>query len=326
LAFVTFIPTRRVILTALRRMIGSRNFVIALSLLLGLGLFLWARAELNAMFARDETGELDFRVTDVDPGCAAPSLYLVPDRSRPGSYYAAFDMLGGGISDPSIMNIGRPAVALSHGDGGADPLQERRSSLNDCRKMTLAIGPGAGSLVPLTPEEVAEISNVGWPDSAERTGADAVSFELGEEAGESAARFAFRIDGIRDVWQYGYRRLNLWNSGRAPVNVFLLGAPNYSFMSETADPISVPVRQRSIVAMQLSGIGRDGGNAYQVASRLIDYEARLQSRLIMVSTVFGIGISLMVEGAILALLKLARRFGPPERADVASDDLRDEDG
>jgi hypothetical protein len=76
--------------------------------------------------------------------------------------------------------------------------------------------------------------------------------------------------------------------------------------------------------MHLSRPGRDGGNAYQVTSRLIDYDARLQSRLIMVSTVFGIGISLMVEGVILALLKLARRL----RGEGAGgeDDLREDDG
>ena len=65
------------------------------------------------MFARDETGEIQFQVVEAGPGCPAPSLYLLPDAERESSYYVAVDMLGGGIGDPSIMNIGRPAVALT---------------------------------------------------------------------------------------------------------------------------------------------------------------------------------------------------------------------
>jgi hypothetical protein len=326
LATITYIPTRRVIMTALQRVIGSRNFVILLSLSLGGALFLWARAELNSMFARDETGEIAFRVVNADPGCAAPSLYLLPDRTREGSYFVAFDMLGGGIGDPSTMNIGRPAVALSFSGGGVDPIQERPGSLGDCRRMEFILGDSDDRLIPLTQEEIAEITNVGWPASSQLPGGSGVgvSFDLTEDADEASTRAAFRIEGVRDVWQYGYRRINFWNSGRTPVNVFLLGEPGYSFMSETFDPISVPVRNRSIVAMHLAGIGRDSDNGYQVVSRLIDYDARLQSRLIMVSTVFGIGISLMVEGVILGLLKLARRL-KGEGAGGESD-LREDDG
>ena len=326
MATISYIPTRRVIITALQRVVGSRQFVIWLSLLLGTGLFLWARTELNSMFARDETGEIAFRVANADPGCAPPSLYLLPDRAREGSYFVAFDMLGGGIGDPSIMNIGRPAVALNYEGGGADAHAERRATLAECRKMELAIGDSDARLITLTQAEIDDITNVDGPRSLQSSGDGvALKFDVAGED-ESAARAAFRIEGVRDAWQYGYRRLNLWNSGRTPVNVFLLGEPGYSFLSENFDPIAVPVRNRSVVAMHLTAIGREGSNGYQAISRLIDYDARMQSRLIMVSTVFGIGISLMVEGLILGLLKLARSISGVRDSEDTKADLREDDG
>jgi hypothetical protein len=327
LATITYIPTRRVIMTALQRVIGSRNFVILLSLILGGSLFLWARSELNSMFARDETGEIVVGVSETAEGCAPPSLYLMPLADAPGSYLGVIDTLGGGIADPSIMNIGRPSVALSYrGGADVDPLAAPRAEPAACPHMVVSLSGGLDQVLPPNDADRERV-NAGPAATAKMTeegGTATFTFDLAEGADETSARAAFRIEGVRDIWQYGYRRINFWNGGQTPVNVFLLGDAGYSFMSETFDPISVPVRNRSIVAMHLSRPGRDGGNAYQVTSRLIDYDARLQSRLIMVSTVFGIGISLMVEGVILALLKLARRL----RGEGAGgeDDLREDDG
>ncbi len=78
--------------------------------------------------------------------------------------------------------------------------------------------------------------------------------------------------------------------------------------------------------MHLTAIGREGTIGYQVTSRLIDYDARMQSRLIMVSTVFGIGISLLVEGVILGLLELARSISGVKDTDDTKGDLREDDG
>ena len=308
-------------MTALQRVVGSRNFVIFVSLVLGGALFVWARTELSSMFARDETGEIVVGVEAAAEGCVAPSLYLLPAAGEPGVYLGVIDALGGGIADPSIMNIGRPSVAITY-EGGAriDPLAAPRAAPAACPSMVVSLSGGLDRVLPLTDADRERV-NVGPAANgvmAQADGTTTFTFNLAEGADEASARAGFRIEGVRDIWQYGYRRTNFWNGGETPVNVFLLGERDYSFMSETFDPISVPVRNRSIVAMHLSRPGREGGNAYQVFSRLIDYDARLQSRLITVSTVFGIGISLMVEGVILALLKLARRFRPED----AGDDLR----
>jgi hypothetical protein len=327
LATITYIPTRRVIMTALQRVVGSRNFVILLSLILGGSLFLWARTELNSMFARDETGEIVVGVGEAGEGCAPPSLYLLPLADAPGSYLGVIDALGGGIADPSIMNIGRPSVALTYdGGAGVDPVAAPRAEAAACPHMVVNLSGGLDRVLPLADADRERV-NVAPAANAKMTeegGMTAFTFDLAEGADEASARVAFRLEGVRDIWQYGYRRINFWNGGQTPLNVFLLGDAGYSFMSQTFDPISVPVRNRSIAAMHLSRPGRESGNAYQVISRLIDYDARLQSRLIMVSTVFGIGISLMVEGVILALLKLARRF----RGEGAGgeSDLREDDG
>jgi hypothetical protein len=327
LATITYIPTRRVIMTALQRVVGSRNFVILLSLILGGGLFLWARSELDSMFARDETGEIVVGVGKAAEGCAPPSLYLMPLAKAPGTYLGVIDALGGGIADPSIMNIGRPSVALSYGGtADVDPLSAPRAAPAACARMVVNLSGGLERVVPLGEADRQRV-NVAPAANAKMTedgGTTSFIFDFAEGADDASVRAAFRIEGVHDIWQYGYRRINFWNSGRTPVNVFLLGEPGYSFMSETFDPISVPVRNRSIVAMHLAGIGRDSDNGYQVVSRLIDYDARLQSRLIMVSTVFGIGISLMVEGVILGLLKLARRLKGEGAG--GEGDLREDDG
>jgi hypothetical protein len=323
-ATVTYIPARRVVLTALSRVFGSRYLVIALSLGIGGGLFIWARTELASMFQRNETGELVFGVVEADPACGPPSLYLMPDGDAPGTYLAVIDMLGGGIGDPSIMNIGRPAVALSSGGTpGADLRDGVRANPVNCRHMVVRLA--GATVAPLIESDAGKLNVVPSPSAKIEADGDGtrISFDV-PEGDEAAARTAFRLDGIDDTWQFGYRRVNLWNSGRVPVTVFLLDAPGYAFLSDTFEPIKVPLRSRSVVVAELGRPGLAGDNAYQAYSRLIDYDARLQSRLLTVSTVFGIGISLMVEGLILALLKIARLIGPAQKADEPDDDPREE--
>ena len=308
-----YIPTRRVILTALTRIFGNRNFVIVLTLGLGAALYLWGRNELAGMFAREETGEIRFSVASADPGCPAPSVYLMPAPEE-GVYFGVVDLYGGGMADPSILNIGQPAVALTFTGDKQDPRAEKRADAAACRNAVLRIGGTFASLTPLPTGELQTVNVKQSPaiafayDKTQNT--SVLTFTGREGADEADARTAFRIEGVGDIWQYGYRRINLWNTGRLPVNVFLLGESGYAFMSDTFEPMKVPVRNRSVVAARLSRPNLEGGNAYQVFSRLIDYDARLQSRLIMVTTIFGIGISLFVEGLILAVLKLARRFRP----------------
>ena len=308
MATLGYVPTRRVILTALTRVFGSRSLVILITLVIGAILFVWARIELAAMFERNETGEMVVGVVDADPGCVAPSLYLAPDMEQPGSYLAVLDMFGGGLADPSIMNVGRPRVAVAVGAG--EPLAGARAGLADCRRMAFRL---PGRAVALSPAEDGGRTNV--PPSAFATltpegDATILRFDLPADAEETAGRTAVRIDGIADAWQYGYRRLNLWNRGRSAVRVILLDTPGYAFLSGHFDPMQGPVRGRSVVAGTLAPPGLSDESAFQVYSRLVDYEGRLQARLLTVSTVFGIGISLLVEGTILLLLKLARRLSP----------------
>jgi hypothetical protein len=320
---ITYIPVRRVVLTALARVFGSRDLVIAVTLAIGVGLFVWGRVQLSGMFERSETGEIVFGVDRADAACSAPSLYLMPDEAREGSYLAVVDMLGGGIGDRSIMNIGKPALALAYSGDGSDALAAARAAPEDCRHMEFSIGGGGVAVTPAS-EADAALANAGWSTAvtlaAGENGAH-IAFDLADGAEEDAARTAFRLDGVRDVWQFGYRRVNLWNGRKAlPVNVFLLGASGYAFLSDTYEPIKVPVRTRSAVAVHLAAPGAEAGNAYQVYSRLVDYDARLQSRLLTVSTIFGIGISLMVEGAILVLLRIARRIAPHRAAGMHKDE------
>jgi hypothetical protein len=260
------------------------------------------------------------RITDAAPGCVAPSLYLLP-LAKAGDYLGVIDFLGGGIGDPSILNIGRPSIALSY-DGGekVDPLAGQRAEPAACTGMTVELGGGFAVSAPSAEDQVR--ANVPPSTAVVQTQMDgntAFAFAGGDER---QARTAFVIEGLRDAWQYGYRRLNLWNAGHTAVNAFLLAQPNTVFLSDSMEPIKAPVRNRSIVAMHLSPPGTSAGNAYQVYSRLADYDARLQSRLITVSTFFGIGISLMVEGFILILLRVAKRFRSPQSPADDGDDER----
>ena len=324
----SFFPVRRILLTTLQRTIGSRNFVIFISLVLGLALFWWGRTELASMFERDETGEIVLGVVEADPACAPPSLYFIPAADEPGVYLGAVDFLGGGIADPSIMNIGRPAIALEYGGGRAEsPLAARRASPAECSSMVLRLAGGFDRLRKLD-ERNGEQVNVAAGAGVtiiEEEGSALLTIDLADAADEADARTAFRLEGVRDIWQFGYRRMNFWNSGRAPLNVFLLTDRDFAFMSQTFDPIVPPLRARSVAALHLSPPGRDGGNAFQIFSRYLDYDARLQSWLITVSTVFGIGISLMVEGVILLLLRVARYYRSASESSVAGDDPRDVD-
>ena len=328
MATVTYIPIRRIVLTALRRTVGSRSFVIFISLTLGLALFLWARNELAEMFERNETGEIVVGVAEAAEGCVPPSLYFIPVSDEPGVYLGVVDFLGGGIADPSIMNIGRPSAAMTY-DGGkqVDPFDGQRAIPAACPSMIVRLSGGFERIVPIVDGDDARVNVAAGSavDMSGQAGEAVFTLDLAEGIDEAAARTPFRIEGVRDIWQFGYRRINFWNSGRVPVNVFLLDEPDFAFMSQNFEPILAPLRTRAIVAMHLSPIGRDGGNAFQVFSRYLDYDARLQSWLITVSTVFGIGISLMVEGIILLLLRMSRIFRPADADTGSVDDPRDID-
>ncbi len=321
MARIIFTPARQAVLRALTRVLGSRNFIIVATLCIGIVLFLWARYELGRTFASVETGEIVVRVGEAAAGCKAPSLYLLP-LETPGAYLGVVDFLGGGIADRSILNIGRASIALSY-DGGenARATEAPRADAAACTSMTVDITGGISRIVPLTESDQA-LANVA-PSSAVtmKTSEGGATFVFTGSQDESKARTAFRIEGVRDAWQYAYRRLNLWNAGRGPVDVFLLAAPDTVFMSDSMEPIKAPLRNRSVAAIHLAAPGALAGNGYQVYSRFLDYDARLQSRLITVSTFFGIGISLMVEGLVLVLLRVAKRF----RGSAASADDRDEE-
>lgn len=281
------------------------------------------------MFERDETGEIVMGVVEADPACAPPSLYFIPAADEAGVYLGAIDFLGGGIADPSILNIGRPTVALEYDGGrGEDPLAARRAAPADCSSMVLRFAAGFDRLTALNErdDEQVNVASGAGVRIDEEDGSAIFTLALADGADEAAARIGFRLEGVRDIWQFGYRRMNFWNSGRAPLNVFLLGDRDFTFMTQNFDPVLAPLRARSVAAIHLSPPGRDGGNAFQVFSRYLDYDARLQSWLITVSTVFGIGISLMVEGVILLLLRIARYFRSEADSGTVDDDPRDIDG
>ena len=267
-------------------------------------------------------------VVETNERCAPPSLYFIPSDDEPGVYLGAIDFLGGGIADPSIMNIGRPSVALQYDGGRGDvPLAAPRARPDECSAMALRLTGGFERVAKLhdRDKDQVNVSPGAGVTIVEEDGSTTFRLNLADSADEAAARIGFRVEGVRDIWQFGYRRMNFWNSARAPINVFLLGDRDFAFMSQNFEPVLAPLRARSVAAIHLSPLGRDGGNAFQVFSRYLDYDARLQSWLITVSTVFGIGISLMVEGVILLLLRVTRYFRSSEDSNSAGDDPRDID-
>jgi len=272
--------------------------VLGAALLIGAGLALWARVRLNAVLAVQPGAEIALALEDVVGDCGTPALYIVPVEAAGGTdYRVRLDLLGGrnrfpelgGVAATDVLDLPasrRPGVGLGRG------LVDR------CERMTLAIaGDFAGVATQPTPDTVGL--------EAATPGELRLRYSRGAAPDPEAALVGFTLQGVRDGWQFGHKRVRFANEGALGVNIFLYEEPGYLFLNEFFSLVRPPNVRRGYVDIHLEMAGGGFASSADVVRRRPTSDLELQQALINLSTVFGIGVSLLVEGVLILLVSAA---------------------
>jgi hypothetical protein len=272
--------------------------VLGVALLIGGALAVWARVRLNAVLAVHPGAEITVALEDVVGDCGTPALYILPvEADGATDYRVELDLLGGPNRFPDLG--GETATAVL-----ALPASRRpgvglgRGLVDRCERMALAIsGDFAGVDMQRTPETTRI--------EAAEPGELRLSYRLGEEPAPDAALVAFTLRGVRDTWQFGHKRVRFANEGALGVNVFLYEEPGHLFLNEYFSLVRPPNVRRGYADIHLEMTGRGFASSADVVRRRPTSDLELQQALINLSTVFGIGVSLLVEGVLILLVSLA---------------------
>ncbi|MCA9241807.1 MAG: hypothetical protein KDA37_16470 [Planctomycetales bacterium] len=300
-------------LVGLRRSGRSPTLAIitAGTLLIGGATAIGARLQLDNLLAIAPGADIDFVLDDVVGDCGTPSVYVLPETGDATTdYVVMIDFLGGANRFPQLGSTQDATPVLVLPEDRPPGVGLGRGLPASCQTMSLTLSGGfdlAGRVVDLSgagnlkSESMASISFELTPP-----GAVTISYARPEAAEASAALAAFRLTGVADLWQYAYKRVGLINRGMHDVNVFFYQEPGYLFVNSFDNNVRPIGASRSYADAHLAAAG-SSENSVVVYRRRPTAEIELQHALITISTVFGIGISLAIEGAVLALVALARR-------------------
>jgi hypothetical protein len=271
--------------------------ILGAAILIGGGLALWARFQLNAVLDIRSHAEIALAVEDFSGDCGTPALYVLPMAAGSETdYRVLLDFLGGpnrfpdlgGASATSVLALPesrRPGVGLGRG------------LVNSCDSMTVSIVGGFGDVESSNSDAV----TLAHPEQ----GVLNVVYTRPADPSEAAALTGFTLRRVEDAWQFGHKRVRFANAGSHGVNVFLYEEPDFLFLNENFSPVRPPNVRRSFVDIHLEMMGGVHASTADVVRRRPTSDLELQNRLISLSTLFGIGISLLVEGVLILLISVA---------------------
>lgn len=182
-----------------------------------------------------------------------------------------------------------------------------RGLLASCESMTLSIVGGFREVEP--GESGASTLETLEPDMLR------VVYARPDEPSDSAALASFTLKGVWDTWQFGHKRVRFVNAGAEGVNAFLFEEPDYLFLNENFSLVRPPNVRRSYADIHLEMMGGVYASTADVVRRRPTSDLELQNRLISLSTLFGIGISLFVEGVLILLVSIATALATVGRAE-----------
>ena len=87
--------------------------------------------------------------------------------------------------------------------------------------------------------------------------------------------------------------------------MFVYEEDGYLFLNEQDSPVRPIGTRRSYVDVHLAAADDDADSTVVVYRRRPTADIELQHDLIGISTIFGIGISLLIEGALILVISLA---------------------
>lgn len=297
---------------ALRRL-GSRRarlpvVIMLIAIVFGGSLALWARLQLNRLLEIQPSAVLAVTLEEHEGFCGTPALYVQPEASGPdrSDYRILIDMIGGpnrfpdlsgetAVSVLSLPESRRPGVGLGRG------LPER------CDVVRLRIDGDFTGVEDIADEGATKVTQ-------EKPGVVTVEYRLPAAAQEDAAVARLVLRDVPDVWQFGHKRVQFLNGSAQGVNIFLYEEPGYLFLNENFAFVRPPNVRRGFVDIHLEMMGGQFASSADVVRRRPTSDLELQQSLINLSTVFGIGVSLLVEGILILLVSLATSMQsrPPE--------------
>nr|HMQ58676.1 hypothetical protein [Rhizobiaceae bacterium] len=291
--------TRRVLIARLQgagRLLRSSAVIIGIVIVTGLSLSIWARARIDALLRVDPGAAIGLEVLTAKGDCGTSALYVYPSPVGEGSRYLVLvDMLGGGYraqttdaeATEAVLSLPfsrRPGVGLGRG------------LPSSCESLSLAIsGEGLRIGLPRRANDTGSaVAMSGASDAASRM---VLSYNRPQTPDETHAVATIEVSNVADRWQHGSKRVAFVNSGERDLNVFMHEEPGYQFVNEQ-DSLVRPIGVRqAYVDVNLAPKGGETDNTVVVYRRRPTSDIELQHDLIGISTIFGIGISLLIEGA-----------------------------
>lgn len=289
--------------------ISRGSAILLVVIVAGIALAAWSRLQIGTLLRVFDGATLTVSVTEMRGDCGTPSLYVLPAGDADISTYRIlvdflgganrFAMIGGGGTVPvlALPATRPPGVGLGRG------LDQR------CESMALRIEGAFGSARIDT-----DFPGIGRVAGAERThmamdtsetGVLVLSYRKPKEPAPEAALYAITVSGISDRWQHGSKRVALTNVGSRDINAFVYEEEGYLFLNEL-DALVRPIgTRRSYVDVHLAAPDEEADSTVVVYRRRPTADIELQHDLIGVSTIFGIGISLLIEGVLILVISLA---------------------
>ena len=292
----------------------SRQGLAALSfaILIGGGIAGWARWELSSVLSIDQGARMSFAISDISGDCGTPSFYMISRDTEAGTVYQVLiDVLGGKNRFPDFGGKGTAAPVLSLPPQRRPGVGLGRALVETCEHMRFEIAGTFGTTrVGADLAGMAEMAKPGASSGVRleenRTNRMVLRYDKPEEAGADIGLFAVTFTGIRDRWQYGYKRIAFENAGARALNIFLFEEDGYLFLNDTLSPIHPPGVKHAYADIHLEHAGMVNGDSADVIRKKPTSDLELQHHLVNISTVFGIGISLLIEGLLFFLLACAR--------------------
>lgn len=306
--------------------------IVLLSMLVGGGMSLWARYQLNNIFDTEGEAELSVAVGATKGLCSAPAIYIQPIASDGlTEYELVIDMLGGGYRHPNFHGAGRADAVITSSTMPQSSSRAPESGFGEqCEQVDLALSgefKDATSNIDFTGLIAGQSQGESPLVVRKDEGYVELSYIRGPIFNERGAWVSLRLTEIDDRWQFQHRRTLISNGGSSPVDVFFLDDQQFLFMNENYEPIRRASRRRAMVAVTLAPPGVATDNSFEIVRRKPTYEVELQSLLINVSTIFGIGVSLFVEGFLLFLIALiSRSRGPITRSGMKAQYMSSQNG
>lgn len=329
MAIIALSSSRRWIGAAARHLTRTTAILLVM-IAAGAAISFWARSRIDALLSIGDGAVLAFSVSNIEGDCGTPSVYVVPEPVGSTSRYRLlvdflggpnrFPMLGGGDTVPVLALPASRAPGVGLGRGIPETCEHVAMTITGGFDSYRFEGdfPGVGKI----PARNAPHMSLEAGESRELN----FAYRKPDAPAETAALAAVTLFSVEDRWQQGSRRVALINEGARDLNVFVHEEPGFQFVNEQNSLVRPVGVRRAFVDTHLGPSGGSADDSVVVYWRKPTSEIELQHALVGISTIFGIGVSLLVEGMIVLVISIASAGGTGPAVQVAKQNQNEDTG